>query len=73
MDCLRTAVNGMGIPLHTAVKCASVNPAKAAGVFSERGDISPGKYADIVLLDRELELKQVILRGKPLREKLIYC
>ncbi|MDR1019700.1 MAG: N-acetylglucosamine-6-phosphate deacetylase [Synergistaceae bacterium] len=64
--CLRAAVRDMGIPIHTAVKCATVNPAKAIGVFSERGSLDAGKLADIVLLDGGLNVKQVILRGTPL-------
>jgi N-acetylglucosamine-6-phosphate deacetylase len=66
MDCLRTAVRIMNIPLHTAVKCASVNPAKAVGDFEKRGSLDAGKLADVVLLDEELNIKQVILRGKTL-------
>jgi N-acetylglucosamine-6-phosphate deacetylase len=66
MDCLRVAVHVMGIPLHTAVKCASVNPAKAIGVFNERGSLDAGKFADVVLLDGGLNIKQVILRGNAL-------
>jgi N-acetylglucosamine-6-phosphate deacetylase len=66
MGCLKTAVSVMGIPFHTAVKCASVNPAKAIGVFEKRGSLDAGKFADIVLLDAELNIKQVILRGKTL-------
>jgi N-acetylglucosamine-6-phosphate deacetylase len=66
MGCLRTAVRDMGIPLHTAVKCASVNPAKAIGIFGERGSLDPGKYADVVLLDDKLAIRGVILHGRSL-------
>lgn len=65
MDCVRSAVN-MGIPLYSAVKCASVNPACAIGIFADRGDISVGKVADLILIDGALDIKQVFLRGKPL-------
>lgn len=64
MDCLRTAVKAMSIPLHSAVKCASVNPAKAIGLFGDRGSIENGKVADLVLLDETLAIKQVFLRGE---------
>jgi N-acetylglucosamine-6-phosphate deacetylase len=64
MACVRTAVKLMGIPLVSAVKCASVNPAKAIGVFDLLGSIAPGKYADLVLLDKDLNICKVILRGK---------
>lgn len=63
MKCLQTAVNVMGIPLHKAVKCASVNPAKAIGVFGERGSLEVGKSADLVLLDGQLDIAKIILRG----------
>ena len=64
MACLRTAVLTMGIPLTSAVKAASVNPARALGLASERGAIAPGYMADAVVLDRELNIKHVVLRGK---------
>ena len=66
-DCMRTAVLKTGIPLESAVKCAAVNPAKCAGIYDSCGSITAGKYADVVLLDKEdLSLKQVILRGQVL-------
>jgi len=67
MGCLVTVVRDMGIPLHSAVKCASTNPAAAIGVSGERGSLSPGHIADIVLLDESLEIAAVILRGNVLR------
>ena len=64
MDCMRTVVKKMGIPLETAVACASMNPAKSLGVFNQYGSIEAGKKADIVLLDSELTLQSVIKDGK---------
>lgn len=64
MDCVRTAVKEMQIPLETAVACATINPAKCLGVFDTRGSISAGKKADVVLLDEELNLRAVIKDGK---------
>lgn len=63
MDCLRTAVRNMGIPLASAVKCAAVNPAKAVGIYGEYGSLAPGKYANIVILDKDLALQAVLHRG----------
>jgi N-acetylglucosamine-6-phosphate deacetylase len=48
------------------VKCAAVNPAKTVGVFGERGSIEAGKCADLVLLDANLDVKKIIMRGKTL-------
>ena len=64
MDCLRTAVRKMGIPLETAVACATINPARALGVSDVYGSIRPGKKADVVLLDADLSLRAVIKDGK---------
>ena len=63
MDCMRTAVRDMEIPLASAVKCAAVNPAKAVGISHEYGSLAPGKYANVVILDQELELRMVFHRG----------
>lgn len=63
MDCLRTAVKKMGIPLETAVACATRNPAKSLGVYDQYGSITPGKKGNVVLLDKDLELKAVIKDG----------
>ena len=68
MACLRTAVKDMGIPLASAVKAASANPARAIGVDADYGSIKPGKIANCALLDEEtLEVRAVILRGRVLR------
>ena len=63
MDCMRTVVKKMDIPLETAVACATINPAKSLGVEDQYGSIEKGKKANIVLLDSELELKGVIKDG----------
>ena len=64
MDCMKTAVKQMGIPLETAVACATVNPAKALGVYDTYGSVTPGKKGNLVLLDKELNVKMVIKDGK---------
>lgn len=60
MQCVRQAVS-MGIPLETAVTCATINPARSIGIDRQVGSLDIGKYADCVLLDRDtLEIRQVI-------------
>ncbi len=67
MECMRVAVTQMGIPLETAVGCASVNPAKCLGVFAQRGSIEAGKVADVVLLDESLQVQAVVKDGVQIR------
>ncbi|MCK5735927.1 MAG: amidohydrolase family protein, partial [Spirochaetaceae bacterium] len=44
-------------------KMAAVNPAKAIRVFDNVGSLEAGKLANIILLDNNLDLKKVFLRG----------
>lgn len=64
MDCMITAVREMDIPLESAIACATMNPAKAIGIYNQCGSISVGKSADLVLLDKDLNVKYIFLRGK---------
>lgn len=65
MRCLYVAVKDMGIPLESAVKAASTNPARAIGVDGDYGSIADGKVADAVLLEKDtLRVKAVVLRGR---------
>ena len=61
MDCVRIAVKEMGIPLETAVACATMNPAKSLGEYERYGSIAAGKKANVVLLDEELNVKKVLI------------
>jgi N-acetylglucosamine-6-phosphate deacetylase len=64
MNCVRTAVREMQIPLESAVKCAAVNPAKAIGIYDKYGSLTSGKTANIVLLNENLEIVRIIQKGK---------
>ncbi len=57
----------IGIPLEDALKMATKNPAETVGIYDRTGSITVGKTADMLILDDELNLKQVILRGKLLK------
>ncbi|MDO4312497.1 MAG: N-acetylglucosamine-6-phosphate deacetylase [Eubacteriales bacterium] len=67
MDCMRIAVKKMGLSLETAVACATMNPAKALGAYEKYGSITPGKKGNVVLLDKELNLKLVVKDGVVVR------
>lgn len=62
-DCFRNAVR-FGVPLESAVKAATINPARSVGLERQIGSITCGKEADLVLLDRRLSLRQVISQGR---------
>lgn len=69
MDCLRCAVKEMGIPLESAIKSATENSAKSIGIFSRYGSLSKGKMANIVILDKELNIRYIIKDGQLIQPK----
>jgi N-acetylglucosamine-6-phosphate deacetylase len=62
--CLRTFHQLTAVPLAEAVRMATLTPARIAGWDHEVGSIAPGKRADLVVLDGELEVQQVYLAGE---------
>ena len=62
-DCMRTAVS-MGIPLESAVRAASMNPARSIGIDSYTGSITPGKDADLLILNKDLSLREIYCKGR---------
>jgi N-acetylglucosamine-6-phosphate deacetylase len=68
-DCMRTVVREMGIPLETAIRCATANPARALGIGDRYGSIEAGKKADAVLLNEDLSLCTVFKNGVPVGRK----
>ena len=66
MDCLRTVVLDMGLPLEIAVAAATINPARRIGISDKYGSLEPGRLADIVLLDKTtLTIKRILRKGSP--------
>ncbi len=63
MDDLRRVVS-FGVPLEQAVRAATCNPAKTLGIDGRTGFIIPGYDADIVVLDKALDVKHVFIGGK---------
>lgn len=62
-DCMRYAVKQAGIPLADAVCAATENPAKAIGIGATHGSIEIGKFADLLLVDEELQIRHIIKKG----------
>lgn len=68
-QCLRYVVEEAGIPLEDAVACVTINPAKSLGIYEKYGSIQEGKQADLVLLDKKLQVQAVIKAGRILVRK----
>lgn len=63
IDTVRNMVNKAGIPIHEAVRMASLNPARLLGKENTKGALAPGMDADLVLLDKELNVKLTMVNG----------
>lgn len=61
---VRTMVQMAEIPLADTIRMASETPAKIMGVYDRKGSLEKGKDADIVILDRDLNVNKVFSMGK---------
>ena len=59
-----------GVPFKQAIKSATINPAKAICEDDKIGSIETGKLADLVVLDKDYNIKAVIARGEIVKGKL---
>lgn len=66
---LKNAVVACGVPLLDALRLITTNPARLMGVENKKGSLTPGKDADIVVFDRNFEVKATLVRGKIMYEK----
>ena len=65
-ECFRRAVR-FGVPLVSALKAATINPARCVGLGKELGSITEGKRADVLVLDASLHPECVFVGGKKIK------
>jgi len=61
---VKNAVTVGGLPLIDAVRMATLTPARLLGVERSKGSIAVGKDADLVVFDRNFNVKMTIVRGR---------
>ena len=49
-----------GIPIESAIKAATINPAKSIGMGDLIGTIKPGAEADLLMLDKQFNIIKVL-------------
>lgn len=71
---LNRAVKNMmdwtGVTINQAVNMASLNPARVLGIEEEFGSIQNGKFANLVVLDREFRVLDTIFKGKSVKSRI---
>jgi N-acetylglucosamine-6-phosphate deacetylase len=66
-ECVRVFHRLTGAPLVETIRMASLTPARIAGHDKDVGSIAVGKRADLVVLDGDLNVRQVMIDGVFLR------
>lgn len=61
---MRTAIS-FGIAAEDAVAAATMNPAKSIGIYDQAGSLTPGKRADVLLVDADWNLVTVLSGSNP--------
>ena len=62
-DAVRRAVRDSGLRIEHASAAASANPARVLGLGASLGSIAPGRRADLVVLDEDLQVSAVMAGG----------
>lgn len=61
---VRTMVREAGCSIPEAVRMMTENPARVMGIARRKGSILPGKDADIVIFDDDINVQKTIIAGK---------
>jgi N-acetylglucosamine-6-phosphate deacetylase len=62
--CVRNIIRLAGASFREAVQMASFNPARVLGLDDRRGSLQPGKFADLALVDADLNVFMTFVKGK---------
>jgi N-acetylglucosamine-6-phosphate deacetylase len=62
---VKNVLDWTDLSLNKVVSMASLNPARVLGLHKDMGSIEKGKYADLTVFDKALQVKQTYVYGKP--------
>jgi N-acetylglucosamine-6-phosphate deacetylase len=61
---VKNMINLAGLCLCHAVKAASLNPARILKLDNKKGSIEPGKDADLIIFNENVQIKKVFIAGR---------
>ncbi len=64
IDALRNIMQFTGLPLDKCMKMMAANPARLLGIYDMKGEIALNKDADLVIVDRDLNVIYTIAEGE---------
>jgi len=69
---VRNMIQRVGVPMSEAIKMASLNPARLLGVADRKGSLEAGKDADLIIIDEDINVEGVMIKGNWMfKEKVI--
>lgn len=60
-------ITSLGVPIHEAVRMATLVPAQIAGIDSQYGSIEAGKNADLIAFEDDFSMRLAVVDGEPQR------
>jgi N-acetylglucosamine-6-phosphate deacetylase len=66
---VRTMVKMADVPLLDAVRMATKTPASILGISDRKGSLLPGKDADILIFDNDIQIQTTIVNGEVIYSK----
>ncbi|PKP60259.1 hypothetical protein CVT91_05390 [Candidatus Atribacteria bacterium HGW-Atribacteria-1] len=66
---VKNMIEKVGINIKESVRMTSLNPARLLGLDKDRGSLTPGKRADIVILDDNFNIIHTIKKGRVIYSK----
>lgn len=61
---VRTMITAAGIPLSETIRMMTITPAAIIGVDRQKGSITPGKDADVIVFDDNINIQMTMVKGK---------
>lgn len=61
---VRNMINMAGVSLEEAVTMITKTPARIMGIADAKGSLTPGKDADVVIFDQQINIQHTIVSGK---------
>lgn len=66
---VRNMVNLAGVSIEEAVRMMSKTPARIMGLAEVKGSLTPGKDADVVIFDEQINVQYTIVNGRVIYNK----
>ncbi|MFH1230415.1 MAG: N-acetylglucosamine-6-phosphate deacetylase [Planctomycetota bacterium] len=64
LQAVKNLTQWIKLPLYQIIRMASLNPARIIGLDKRIGSLEPGKDATLLILDKQLNVRETFIRGR---------